>query len=285
MSFHQSSVYAGTILGSWFGAWFAENHGWRTGFYFFGGAGLVLSIVLYRFLLEPARGQADAERAMEEEKPSVAEVLRAVFSTPTALLVMAAFMAANFVAAIFLTWTPTFLVEKFGFKLTAAGLSGSVFIHLASACAVPVAGWVSDVCARRFPGGRTLTQAMGLIVGAGFVYMVGFTQDKTTLIIAMTLFGICKGFYDSNIFAALYDVVPPRARGTAAGIMNTVGWGGGAIAPWWFGKFAMKTGHTEVENMSRAISGVCVLYIVAAALLLIATFVTAKHDVRRVWTS
>jgi sugar phosphate permease len=187
------------------------------------------------------------------------------------------------VAAIFLTWTPTFLVEKFGFKLTAAGLSGSVFIHLASACAVPVAGLVSDTLAKRFAGGRMMTQATGLIVGAGFVYMVGFTQDKTTLIVAMTLFGICKGFYDSNIFAALYDVVPPRARGTAAGIMNTVGWGGGAVAPWWFGKFAMQPGHTEVQNMSRGISDVSVLYIIAAALLLAAAFVTAKRDVRRVW--
>ena len=34
MSFHQSSVYAGTILGSWLGAWFAAQLGWRSGFYF-----------------------------------------------------------------------------------------------------------------------------------------------------------------------------------------------------------------------------------------------------------
>src|SRR6185436_9554474 len=53
MSFHQSSVYVGTILGSWLGAWFAERHGWRVGFYFFGAAGLVLAILLYRFLKEP----------------------------------------------------------------------------------------------------------------------------------------------------------------------------------------------------------------------------------------
>ena len=54
MSLHQSSVYLGTIAGSWLGAWFAENHGWRLGFYFFGGMGLVLATLLYRFLLEPA---------------------------------------------------------------------------------------------------------------------------------------------------------------------------------------------------------------------------------------
>src|SRR5262245_10461464 len=30
LSFHQSSVYVGTIMGSWAGAWFAQEHGWRT---------------------------------------------------------------------------------------------------------------------------------------------------------------------------------------------------------------------------------------------------------------
>ena len=50
---------------------------------------------------------------------------------------MLAFLGANFVATIFLTWAPTFLVEKFGFKLASAGLSGTIFIHLASAVSVP----------------------------------------------------------------------------------------------------------------------------------------------------
>jgi MFS family permease len=282
MSFHQSSVYAGTIGGSWAGAWFAEHYGWRVGFYIFGAAGLILSVVLYRFLIEPKRGQSEATAPTgPEEKVSVGEVLRAVFRTPTAVLVMGAFMCANFVAAIFLTWTPTFLVEKFGFKLTAAGLSGSVFIHLASALAVPIAGWVSDTLAKHMAGGRMLTQAAGLVIGAAFVFMVGFTNDKTTLLIAMTCFGLCKGFYDANIFAALYDVIPPRARGTAAGIMNTVGWGGGAIAPWAFGSFAMSGGGTEVQNMSQAISFGAFFYIVAALLLITAILFRAEKDVRK----
>jgi len=144
---------------------------------------------------------------------------------------MLAFLGANFVATIFLTWTPTFLTEKFGFRLTTAGLSGSVFIHLASALSVPVGGWLADVLARRLAGGRILVQAAGLIAGAGFIVLVGLTHEVRTLLVAMTLFGLCKGLYDANIFAALYDVIEPRARATAAGIMNTVGWGGGALGP------------------------------------------------------
>jgi MFS family permease len=284
MSFHQSSVYAGSILGSWLGAWFAETRGWRVGFYFFGGAGVILSIFLYRFLREPARGNVDAAApSQREDRVSFGEALALIFRTPTAFLVMGAFMAANFVATIFLMWTPTFLVDKFQFRITTAGLSGSIFIHLASACAVPVSGWLSDKLARRYAGGRMIPQAVGMFCGAVFILMVGLTRDVPTLLVVMALFGVCKGFYDANIFAGLYDVIPPRARGTVAGVMNTVGWGGGALGPLAFGIFTKRGAGTTVENMSEAIAFCSGFYLVAGFLLLIAILFHAKRDVRRVW--
>jgi MFS family permease len=276
MSLHQSGVYAGTILGSWAGAWFAERWGWRVGFYFFGLSGVLLSLVLYRFLREPRRGQAEA--ATNETKPLIGEALRDIFRTPTALILLVVFVGANFVATIFLTWTPTFLVEKFHFKLTSAGLSGTVFIHLASALCVPLAGFAADRCARR-PGGRILPQAGGLLIGAGFVALVGWTTEVKTLILAMTMFGACKGFYDAGIFASLYDVVPVRSRATAAGIMNTVGWCGGALGPLWTGWYTQHGNQgSEIANMSRFISGCGIVYAVGGALLLIAAIMFAPRD-------
>lgn len=286
MSLHQSSVYAGTIGGSWLGAWFAEHYGWRVGFYFFGLAGLVLALVLWRFLREPVRGAADraesAETAPQPPPLGVGPTLREIFRKPTAVLLMLAFLGANFVATIFLTWTPTFLTDKFGFKLTTAGLSGAVFIHLASALSVPVGGWLADALARRLAGGRILVQAGGLLAGAAFIGLVGLTTNVRTLLIAMTLFGLCKGLYDANIFASLYDVIEPRARATAAGIMNTVGWGGGALGPLAVG-LATKYGRhqQDIDNMSEAIAFGGVIYVAGAVVLLVAALGFARRDVTR----
>jgi MFS family permease len=282
LSFHQSSVYVGTIAGGWLGAWFAENYGWRWGFYFFGGMGILLAVVLYRFLREPVRGGAEESSdgtpsqgrlpPMAPERPlSTAETLNVIFRAPAILLLMLAFVAANFVATIFLTWTPTFLVEKFHFRLTAAGLSGSVFIHLASAASVSLAGWLADTLAKRFAGGRILVQAIGLVIGASFVVLVGTTASTSVLLFAMTAFGFCKGFYDSGIFASLFDMIEPRARGTAAGIMNTVGWGGGALGPLFVGLASKYGGKpTEIQNMSSAIALGGPIYLLGAAALLVA---------------
>ena len=293
LAFHQSSVYLGTILGSWLAAWFAERHGWRVGFYFFGGMGMLLALVLYKFLIEPERGAAEAITASRDLRPpegsrdagsspaisplSARETLRIIFRTPAVPFLMLAFVGANFVATIFLTWTPTFLVEKFQFKLTTAGLSGTVFIHLASACSVPLAGWLADRISVRFSGGRMLIQGLGLVAGASFVFLVGKTSSTTTLLFAMTVFGLCKGFYDSGIFASLYDSIEARARGTAAGIMNTVGWGGGALGPLFVGlvsKYGSK--GSEVENMSDAIAWCGGIYLMAAGFIAAAIYYTRR---------
>ena len=120
-------------------------------------------------------------------------------------------------------------------------------------------------------------QAGGLAAGAGFVFLVGTAQDRTTLILAMALFGACKGCYDSGIFASLYDTIDPRARGTAAGLINTVGWGGGALGPLFVGVVA-KYGHRAGggDNMSLAIAWCGAVYLVGAALVLAAARLFGK---------
>jgi MFS family permease len=288
LAFHQSSVYAGTILGSWLGALLAETIGWRVGFYVFGGAGMVLAVVFYGLLREPARGEADAAASNADSSPasqqdehatalSVRDTVAAIFHSPAVPLLMLAFVGANSVATVFLIWTPTFLVEKFDFRLSSAGLSGTLFIHLASAVAVPLAGMLADRLATRYAGARAMVQAAGLLVGAAFVFVVGRTTSVGSLIGAMVVFGFCKGFYDSGIFASVYDGIEPRARGTAAGLMNTVGWGGGAFGPWFVGWLAEHGERsTKIENMSDGIAAGSVIYLISAGLLLAAIWIMRK---------
>ena len=291
MAWHQSAVYAGTILGGWLAALLAQNHGWRIPFYFFGPVGIILAVVLSRALDEPVRGAVDGVPGLPGghapiggmDRLPVGETVRIIFRTPAAMLLMGAFVCANFVAVIFLTWTPKFLVEKFHYGIAAAGLTGTVYIHLASALTVPLAGWLADRLSRRWAAGRVIVQGLGLVVGATFVYLVGLTANTTTLLVAMTCFGACKGFYDSGIFAALYDTIEPRARGTAAGLMNTVGWAGGALGPLAVG-FATKYGRhagDDVANMSEAIAFGAIIYLVGAVLLVGAGIWTARQVHRR----
>ncbi len=279
LSFHQSSVYAGTVLGSWVAALLAQHFNWRYGFYLFGGAGFVLAIILYRFLVEPPRGASESAVTTNEPPVSFRVAVWDVLRRPTAWVLMLTFVLANFVASIFLTWTPKFLMDKFDFKMSTAGLSGAAFIHLASAFAVPLAGTLADKLAQRFVGGRILVQAGGLLLGATFVFLVGSTTSVTVLLTSMVVFGLCKGCYDAGIFASLYDVVPPRSRATAAGLMNTVGWGLGSFGPFLTGWYTDHGPHgSKLENMSQFIAYSASAYIIGGVLLVFGGLFLVRRD-------
>jgi sugar phosphate permease len=206
----------------------------------------------------------------------IREFLAIVWGTPTVLALMGAFMCANFVAMVLLSWMPKFLYDKFHLSLAMAGLSATIFVQLASMVGSPLGGWLADVLRRRTPGGRILVQAVGVLCGAPFVVLCGQTRSVVWVMVALTAWGLFKGLYDSNIFASVFDVIAPEARGTAAGFMNMVGWlAGGGLAPPLIGYIA------ERRSLGLAISSAAVVYVAAGALLLVGILAFVKRDVAR----
>jgi MFS family permease len=274
---HQTSVYMGTIAGGFFAGWIGQVYGWRWSFYVFGGLGVLLGLVLHKFLIEPRRGQADGEA--EAEKLPIRTVLRLVWTTPTAVVLMGAFLCANFVAMVLLSWMPKFVHDRFGLDLAASGLAATGFAQLAAFAGSITGGWLADWWRARSPRGRILVQAIGVFGGAPFVVLCGFSQSVSGLLLALTAWGFFKGLYDANIFASVFDVIRPEARGTAAGFMNTVGWlGGGGTAPLVIGIIAQSYG------LGMGIALASIVYIAAGVLLLVAAFAFAQRDVARMQT-
>jgi MFS family permease len=281
MGIHQTGVYIGTIAGSFFAGLIGQYYGWRLSFVVFGGLGVLLGLVMYKSLREPKRGAADLADLGAKQDAHVAEkmplkaFLKVIWGTPTVLLLMGAFMCANFVALVLLAWMPKFLFDKFHLSLAGAGLTATLYIQLASMIGCPFGGWLADILRRRFTGGRISVQALGVLCGAPFVVLCGQTQSVTWLVVALIAWGLFKSFYDANIFAAVYDVIRPEARGTAAGFMNAIGWIGGGAAPVAIGYIAQST------SLSLAISLTAVVYLAAAALLGCAVLFTVRRDAAR----
>ena len=282
MGAHQTSVYLGTIAGGFFGGWIGQYYGWRSSFLVFGGLGVMLGFVLMRFLAEPLRGAADLEelgtqpQAPAAKKMPVSEFLKVIWTTPTVLLLMGAFMLANFIAMVLLTWMPKFLFDKFHLSLALAGLTATMFIQISSMVGSPVGGWMADALRKRFPGGRIAVQMIGLLGATPFVVWCGQTLSVQSLVVALTVWGLFKGMYDANIFAAVLDVVRPEARGTAVGFMNMIGWLVGAgTAPVFIGYVAQRS------SLSFAISIAAVALVLASSLLLTAIIVTVGRDVEK----
>ena len=274
MGSHQTSVYVGTIVGGFFAGLIAERYGWRSSFVVFGAAGVFLGLVLGRFLEEPPRGAVEhGEGGLPLSLPSFARLLA---RTPALLCLMGAFMCANFVAVVLLSWMPKFLYDRFHMGLAMSGLTATLFVQLASLVGSPIGGWLADTLRRRSARGRLIVQMAGVLGGAPCVAVCGVTSSVGILIAALTVWGLFKGLYDANIFASVFDVVRPEARGTAAGFMNAVGWlAGGGSAPLVIGLIA------ERSSLGFAITLTSLVYLMAAILLLLAIALSSRVTTTR----
>jgi nitrate/nitrite transporter NarK len=143
-----------------------------------------------------------------------------------------------------------------------SGLTATIFVQLASMAGSPLGGWLADILRGRTPGGRMAVQAMAVLCGAPFVVLCAQTQSLGWLIVALTAWGLFKGCYDANIFASVFDVIRPEARGTATGFMNMVGWLGGGSAPLVIGYIA------EQRSLGFAISLAAIVYVIAGMFLM-----------------
>jgi MFS family permease len=262
LGLHQTSVYVGTIGGGFFAGLIAERYGWRSSFVVFGALGVLLGLVLSRTLPDSPHAAPEAPRPPRGGRFAVEEGA----SRLPLLCLLGAFMCANFVAVVLLSWMPKFLFDRFHMGLAMSGLTATLFVQLASLAGAPVGGWLADWWRQRSPGGRIAVQAIGMLGGAPFVALCGMTMSVTTLVIALTCWGFFKGLYDANIFASAFDLVPPEARGRTAGLMNMIGWlAGGGSAPLVIGLVAQRS------SLGVAMALSSVVYVAAGVLLMIAS--------------
>ena len=268
IGFHQTSIYAGTIFGGALAGWMGQKYGWQSPFWTLAIAGIILGLVLGTFLREPRRNEAElaakkeATTSEEIEQVPIRVFLVDFIRSPTAVLLVIAFFGANMVGFVFLTWMPTFLKEKFGLNLAMAGLGATIFIQMASMSGAILGGIVADHWVKWRSDGRILIQALAILLGAPFVFLCGYTRNTWVLIVAMSLFGLCKGMYDSNLTPAFYDVVPPSRRSAATGLMNFIGWLGAGL-----GSIMIGVAVDHHITMSVAISSTALIYLCVAVLL------------------
>ena len=285
MSIHQTSVYLGSAGGVVLGGFLGERFGWQSPFLVLGLTGMVFAGWLATQLVEPKRGQSEPDLvetitgsspAVIEQQPSLLANLAEILTTPAALALLGVFVGANFVAAVFLTWLPLFIGRQFSLGLTASSLTSTVW-PLASLFGALGGGFLADIASRR-PGGRIRIQAFSLMLGSPFVFATGWAGSIPVLVLVLAAVGLCKGAYDANIFASLYDVIRPPLRGTAAGLMNSVGWTGGFLAPTVVGIMSDHFG------LGLAIASTAVVYLLAGLLAIGASILAARQQAKS-WTS
>lgn len=240
LSVHQTAVYFGIVLSGLVAGYVGEHYGWQRAFYLFGGFGVVLALIFF------SRIPKDAPQALTDGQTlaDISRTARVIVRKPTVVLLTLGFGCMVFVNVGYLTWMPSFLVDKFGLSLTDAGFSSLVYHHLGAFLGVLSGARIADHYARTNPRARLVVQALGLLLGAPFIYWMSQVDSQLLTYAALFGFGIFRGWYDSNIVASLYEVIPARMRSSAYGLMLACAFLIGASAPYWLGVLKPTLGLT-----------------------------------------
>lgn len=269
MAIHQTALYAGIIMSGLLGALIAQRFGWSTAFYFFGGIGIVLSFVLFirfkKIILQDASQTAI--------KVTLFDGIKGLFQKKTAILLTLAFACMVFVNVGYLTWSPTFLHEKFNLSLANAGFSSMFYHHIFAFLGVLLGGRFSDLMAKKSIGARLKIQAFGLLLGCPFIYLLGSANELFYVYAAMGIFGFFRGIYDSNIYASLFLVTPPAIRASVSGAMIMFAFLIGAFAPWILGVIKPTLG------LSEGLSALSIVYLLGSIFIFIALRFTLSREV------
>lgn len=284
MGIHQTANYTGIIASGLIAGYIGEVWGWRAAFYVFGGVGIVWSVVLlWRLRQAPPPGEmvvdedAAAEPAAHAPPPAIERVplpvaLGEICRKPTFWALCLSFAGHQFVGIAYLTWMPTFLYEKFGLSLTSAGFNSMFYHHAAAMLGVLVGGRLSDHWAPRRYTARMETEALGLLLGSPFVLLMARADQLWLCYLGLACFGLFRGVYDSNLFAAQFDVIPPRLRSSSVGLMLAFGFMVGAVGPWLLGWIK------ATQGLTVGMSSLAGVYFAAGVCMLVARFLLFPRD-------
>ena len=271
MSIHQTAYYVGVILAGWLAGLIADKAGWRWSFLIFGGIGVSWGILMI-FRLDNRPPSISSKESGEMAKPGFLDGFKAVFTTPTALMLTIGFSGLIFVITGFMTWVPAYLQEEFGQSQAEAGFNSMFWTYVAAFVGILLAGSLSDRLALRACRYRMYLQAVGLVLGAVSLFFMGGKSSLAFIYFCFAAWGFFRAFFDANTYSVLYDVTPERLHASCGSVMGMTGFAVGAFAPLVLG--AMKQ---SMGSLSSAFPLLALIWIVCGLLMfVVARFFYAK---------
>jgi len=276
MSIHQTAYYIGVILAGWLAGLIADKLGWEYSFLVFGGFGLIWGVLMI-FRLNNKPVETSDTAASSDTKPGFLDGFKAVFTTPTALALTLGFSGLIFVITGYMTWVPAYLQEEFGQTQAQAGFNSMFWTYVAAFVGVLLAGSLSDKFAVKDNKYRMWLQALGLVLGAVFLFFMGGDKSLIIVYICFAGWGFFRAFFDANTYAVLYDVTPPRLHASCASVMGMTGFAIGSLAPVILGALKQSLG-----SLSSTFTILAIIWVVCGVMMLLAANVFYKKDRERV---
>ncbi|MPT47053.1 MAG: MFS transporter [Sphingobium sp.] len=238
----------GYLLGSLVGGFIAQTWGWRMVFFLSAIPGAIAVVAVSLFLREPPRGLVDGIRPSQEAPPSFFEVLAHLWRKKS-FRYMAAGGAIGLIGSYAVSqFSLPFMMRVHGLTLAEAGALFGVVGFLSVGAGNLLGGFGSDFLRRASPRWYCWLPAIGM-GAASVLYVIGFLSPSFVILMAATMVGgmMVLLFY-APTYAVTQNMVTPRMRATAVGVLATVfGIVGAGLGPTLLGVVSDVFAHTAFD--------------------------------------
>ncbi len=259
---------------------------WRAPFAFFGIPGVILGIIVFLFIREPARGGAEDEvlKAGAYAGSFSWRALGKTLRIPSAVLVyfLDAFQGATWWAFSF--WAPAYLLRQ-GIAPDADTAALALLPAIAGfVVGTILGGWLIDRL-RSVTERSAVWVAVVSMAGALIMSFVVFAQtDLTAVLIAGFFLGLFGYLIMPTVTVILFDVVPPETRSSALATANVILSTFSAISAFAIGAVSHYVGqHQGLEqgNLRAGFQGAATVLLAGGAICAFALLRTVPADMRR----
>ncbi len=231
--------------------------GWRAVFYITGSLGLVMAVLIFFFVKEAPRGQAEPELEDLEEMGVYRfdkRIALGLFRKSSFRLLIAQGFVGVFPWQVITFWFFRYLETERNYS------SDQVLMTMAPAVLVLALGYfvggsVGDWMFKRTPRGRMLVSMAAVLIGAVLLTLTMNVPiaNQGLFMGLLMLTALFIPFAAPNVVSTVYDITLPEVRSTALAIESFIENGGAALAPLLAGLIATRSSlHVAILSISVA---------------------------------
>lgn len=230
------TIPVGGALGYLLGGEFGSLYGWRMPFYIAAAPGVLIALLFWFFVREPARGSADTLQSTTARSSVTGLFRNPAYWTATLGMAMWTFAVGGIS-----TWLPTFFNRIAGFSLAAADRTAGTITVVDGLLATIAGGWLAQQWLRRNHRALYLVSAWSALLAVPFAAAVFFGPARWLL----------PGAYVAEFFiflntgplnTAIVNSVAAPIRSTAISLnLFTIHFLGDAFSPGLIGRISDAT--------------------------------------------
>lgn len=221
LSIYSLAVPLGAFLGGSVGGFVAMRWGWRAAFLVAGLPGLLLALLQWLTIREPARGRHDSGPAGKDAPPFTAVLARfwerrslIQFLAGATLSTIAGYGINYFLAAYF--------TRRFGLNYAQAGLAVGVISSVPAALSILAGGFLADWAGRRSARWYALIPALGAALTAPLLLASFAARTWLAAAALLAVTAVCQYSYIPAAAAVTQNMMEPRMRASAAAIAGLI---------------------------------------------------------------